>query len=273
MCISAVEFITNADSSSGVPGFRWVVACDTKSAVVNVLYANGQIYAGCRGKAYQISTGGSLVATVNLLSSEGTGETKIAATPTTLLAGHDGWIFQVLFRQFDAPCDQGNLTDAKGKIINIAYDPATNRLFAASNGKAYKVSIVPNHMTVEATADLTASGKDETRIALSGNQIAVGVNGYAYSLTTGADFQYPIWGPIDLTGSGYHETDVVFLAGSVGVGCNGHFYQLVRDSGVLIQHNELPGFGTAEVHFTTDGLNCWIGTNGYLAALPIFALV
>jgi V8-like Glu-specific endopeptidase len=275
VCIGAGDFIDNIASSSkpSVPGFKWDVTCDTKSDITNVLYANGKIYAGYRGKAYQISKSGDLEHVVDLSSSEGTGETRLAASSTSLLAGHDGWIFEVLFSQFVAPCNQGVLPDAKGKVVDLVYDPVTRLMFAASNGKVCKVRLSPNSMQVEATADLTASGKQETRLALSDSQIAVGLNGYVYSLTTGTNFQTPLWGPIDLEGSGYHETDVVFLTGSIGAGCNGRFYQLIRDTGAMIQRNELKGYRTAEVHFTSDRLNCWIGTNGYLAALPIFALV
>ncbi|MBB3660280.1 hypothetical protein FHX15_005549 [Rhizobium sp. BK650] len=57
-------------------------------------------------KAYQISKKGNPEHVVDLSSSEGTSETRLAASPTNLLAGHDGWIFEVLFSQFVAPCNQ-----------------------------------------------------------------------------------------------------------------------------------------------------------------------
>ncbi len=152
---------------------------------VSVLFANGWVYAGSNGYAYQLNPStGAQVQGLLVAGSVGVGnyDTRLATDGWTLFVGTHGYLYGVRLSNWSEPA----WNVAVGGIAS--YHPVSvlsqpGRLFAGSNGYVYRVD--PDRGTIRQSLLLTyivGDGDFDTHLATDGPNLYAGVHGYENKL-------------------------------------------------------------------------------------------
>ena len=229
--------------------------------IVSMLCSNGKLYAASNGFVYRLDPSGGSVLNQNGLSGMGYHEIRLASDTQSVYVGTNGYVLQL---------NEATLTEiGRVSLPGCGYSvtsvlSASGAIYAGCNGYVYKLS---SGLSVLNTNGLPGRGNNEVRLAVGGERVLVGINGYAVALQA-SDIS-TIW-QTSLPGCGYGITDVITDGGYALAGCNGYVYKLDPSYGTTLYTNSLTGMGNSEVRLCPGLGSVAGGTNGYAFGINLF---
>jgi hypothetical protein len=154
---------------------------------VTVLFQGGQLFAGCNGYAYQITTTGQVAKSCLVSAKIGVGDytTRLASDGQNLYVGAHGYVYGL---PLAAPSWSAPAWNAG--VGGVGYNRVTvftqkGRLFAGSNGYVYEIA-TSNGAVLHTLllGSMTGLGNYDTTLAGDGHSLYPGIHGYSYKIVT-----------------------------------------------------------------------------------------
>ena len=236
--------------------------------VVEVLAANGRVYACSNGYLYELDAGtGGVNRTLQLGSSFGTGDytAQLASDGTgSLLVGMHGYAYRIDAGSF------GQLWYAslpKAGYNQVSVLARNGQVFAGSNGYAYRIDLssgkVRDSLLVSGPIGV---GDYTTTLAGGDGMLYVATHGYVYGVSDG-NWSQVAW-TANLAGNRYQPANLLAGNGSLLAGSYGYLYRINPQNGAVVRTALLAsvvGVGDYRTRLVADPSQnvVYVGAHGY----------
>ena len=239
-------------------------------STVHTVASAQAMFVGSNGYAYQLDpAGGHVLNSLLVTGNVGVGDytTRVATNGRYVFVGVHGYVYGISLADWTRSAWSMGVGGTGYKPVDVIV--SGGRLFAGSNGYVYELN--PTTGAIVNSRLVTSGigvGDYTTKIATDGQNLYIGVHGYAYGLSL-ASWQTS-WS-VNLEGAGYNPVTVLSQGGQVFAGCNGYVYQITpqgqRTNSLLVTGSI--GVGDYTTQLAADSRNLYAGVHGYVYALPL----
>ena len=245
---------------------KWVTSMRGSAyCMVNVLYANGRLFAGSNTYAMELDpTTGAMKNSIGVSSAVGP-EVRLATDGTTLYIGCYGYAYAMRLNDWSKTVWSAGMPHASYSSVTVL--STQGALFAGSNGTAIQLDPATGKRLHDYT--VTSAVDEDVRLASDGKTLAIGCNGYVTGISL-ADWSRAAYAT-PLSGVGWKQTDVRYSNNVVYAGSNGYIHRLDPTSGKVLDAILL-GYAAGSGDYTEqlaldDRGRLYIGMHGYVYAM------